>query len=191
MIIMMIMTALVNDDDKDFMVDLYRNYYGLVRKTVYNITHDTNVVEDLIDDTFLKLIGKIPLLRTLACCKTAAYVVYTSRNVAINFIKHRDVEKKHTYYGEDTDLAETVIDLNFGVEGMIIRQEEAMEMNEAILSLPEKEKDLLYFKYVLEMNNEELAEVLGIKSGSVRQYLTRARRKAQKLFKKEVEQHAE
>ncbi len=185
--IIMIMTALTNDDDKDFMVDLYRNYYGLVRKTVYNITHDTNIVEDLIDDTFLKLIGKIPLLRTFESCKTAAYVVYTSRSVAINNIKHRDVEKKHMYYGEDTDLAETVIDLKDGVESMIINQEEIAEMNEAILRLSEKEKDLLYFKYILEMNNEELAEILGIKPGSVRQYLTRARRKVQKLFKKEVE----
>lgn len=57
--IMMIIEELENDDDKIFIVNLYRGYYGLVRKTVYNITNDRQNVEDLIEDTFVKLIGKI------------------------------------------------------------------------------------------------------------------------------------
>ncbi|ADY55593.1 RNA polymerase, sigma-24 subunit, ECF subfamily [Syntrophobotulus glycolicus DSM 8271] len=38
--IMMIIEELENDDDKIFIVNLYRDYYGLVRKTVYNIIND-------------------------------------------------------------------------------------------------------------------------------------------------------
>lgn len=64
-------------------------------------------------------------------------------------------------------------------------------MRDAILKLPEKEKELLYFKYILEMDNSELAEILGIALASVRQYLTRARRKAQELRNKEVGKNAE
>lgn len=189
--IMMIIQSLENDDDKFFMVNLYRDYYGLVRKTVYNITHDVQNAEDLIDDTFLRLIEKISLLRTLDNCKTAAYVVYTSRSVAINFIKRRDVERKHVYYGSDTDLAEAITVREDTIESTIIHQEQIKEMSDAVLRLPEKEKELLYFKYFLEMDNEKLAEILGIAPASVRQYLTRARRKAQKLINKEVDKHDE
>lgn len=67
-------------DGKAFMLSLYQDYYGLVRKTVYNITHEEDNMEDLINNTFLKLIEKISLIRTLDGCKTAAYVVYTSRS---------------------------------------------------------------------------------------------------------------
>lgn len=185
--IIMLIASLADDNDKAFMLDLYQNYYGLVRKTIYNITYDAGHTEDLINDTFLKLIGKISVLRTLESCKTTAYVVYTSRSIAINFIKHRDVEKKHGYYGMDADLAEAAAATEDTVEDRIIHQEEITEMGNAILRLPDKQKDLLYYKYFLEMDNTEIAEILGIAPASVREYLTRARRNAKKLLAKEME----
>ena len=189
--IMLVIAALESDDDKVFMLNLYNDYYGLVRKTVYNITHDADQVEDLISDTFIKLIEKISLIRTLDSCKTPTYVVYTTRSVAINFIKHRDVQKKHAYYGEDLDLAENIPGPNDVIEDRIIHQEEIAELGNAILKLPEKQKDLLYFKYILEMNDREIAEILKIAPESVRQYLTKARREAKKLMDKEMSTRAE
>jgi RNA polymerase sigma-70 factor (ECF subfamily) len=187
----MVITAMENDDDKAFMLNLYKEYYGLVRKTVYNITHDTDYVEDLMNDTFLKLIEKISLIRTLDSCKLAAYVVYTSKSVAINFIKHRDVQKKHVHYGEDLDLAERFPVSDDSLEDRIIRQEEIEELRNAISKLPDRHKDLLYFKYILEMNDVDIAKVFQIAPGSVRQYLTRARREAKELMDKEMNQRDE
>ena len=184
--ITMVIAALADDSDKSFMLDLYQDYYGLVRKTIYNIIHETENLEDLINDTFLKLIEKISLIKTLDCCKTAAYVVYTSRSVTINFLKHRNVQNKHVFYGEDNDLAEKISGWEETIADKIIHQEKLKEMGSAILRLPEKGKDLLYFKYILEMSNEELSEIMGIAPASVRQYLTRARRKAKSLMDKEV-----
>lgn len=187
---MMIIAAMAGDDDKAFMLSLYNDYYGLVRKTVYNITHDADNAEDLINDTFIKLIEKISLIRTLDSYKTAAYVVYTSRSVAINFIKHQSVQKKHAYYGEDMDLAEKVPSLEDAMEDRIIHQEEIEALGNAILRLPEKQKDLLYFKYILGMADAEIADTFGIAPDSVRQYLTRARREAKKLMDMEVNKRA-
>jgi RNA polymerase sigma-70 factor (ECF subfamily) len=82
--IMLMITALESEEDKAFMLNLYKNYYALVRKTVYNITRDKNQAEDLANDTFIKLIERISSIRTLESCSLAAYVVYTSRSVAIN-----------------------------------------------------------------------------------------------------------
>jgi len=172
--IMMIIAAIEGEDDKAFIRNLYQEYYGLVRKTVYNITHDADNIEDLINDTFIRLIEKISIIRTLDSCKTAAYVVYTSRSVAINYIKRRDVQKKHSYFGGDMDLAEKVPSLGDTIEERIILQEEIEEMGKTILRLPEKQKDLLYFKYLLGMTDAEIADIFGIAPGSVRQYLTRA-----------------
>ncbi|HAG08590.1 MAG TPA: sigma-70 family RNA polymerase sigma factor [Desulfotomaculum sp.] len=188
---MMIITAMEGDDDKAFMLNLYKDYYGLVRKTVYHITHDANNVEDLINDTFIKLIEKISLIRTLESCKLATYVVYASRGVAINFVKHRDVQKKHAYYGQDLDLAEEIPSPEGNIEDRIIHQEEMKEMGNVILKLPEKQKDLLYFKYILEMPDRDIAEIFKIAPDSVRQYLTKARRKAKEFLDKEMNKRAE
>ncbi len=189
--IMMAIAAMENDDDKTFMLNLYNDYYGLVLKNVYYIARDANQAEDLTNDTFLKLIEKISLIRTLKSCKLAAYVVYTSRSVAINFIKHRDVQQKHVYYGEDLDLGEKVPSLEDNLEERIVHQEEIEELGKAILKLPEKHKDLLYFKYILEMHDRDIAEIFQIAPDSVRQYLTRARREARELMDKEMNKRAE
>lgn len=189
--IMLLVAALEDDDDKAFMTNLYKEYYGLVRKTVYNITYDADNVEDLVNDTFIKLIEKISIIRSLESCRLAAYVVYTSRSVAINHIKHKDVQRKHVYYGGDMDLTEKMPDFASTIEERIISQEEVKEMENAILRLPEKYKDLLYFKYILEMHDQEIAEILKVNPDSVRQYLTRVRREAQKLMDKEMNKHDE
>ncbi len=189
--IMLAIAAMKGDDDKAFMLNLYNDYYGLVRKTVYSITRNTNEAEDLTNDTFIKLIEKISLIRTLDSCRLAAYVVYTSRSVAINFIKHRDVQNKYVYYGKDLSISENIPNPGDNIEDRIIHQEEMEELGNTILKLPEKYKDLLYFKYILGMNDREIARILKIAPDSVRQYLTRARREAKKLLDKEMNQLAE
>lgn len=88
------------------------------------------------------------------------------------------------------DLAEKVPSLEDAMEVRIIHQEEIEELGNAILRLPEKQKDLLYFKYILGMADAEIAEIFGIAPDSVRQYLTRARREAKKLMDMEVNKHA-
>ena len=160
-------------------------------KTIYTITHDGKDVEDLTNDVFIKLIEKTPLIRTLSCHKTAAYVVYTARSVAINFIRHRDVQSKYAYFGSDMDLAEDLPDQSDTVLDRFIRQDEMDDLNSAILKLPEKQKDLLYFKYILQMSDESIAKSINITPDSVRQYLTRARRQVRKLMEKEMSAHAE
>lgn len=189
--IMLAITALERDDDKAFMLNLYKDYYGLVRKTVYHITRDGEHAEDLANDTFIRLIEKISLIRTLESCRLVAYIVYTSRSVAINFIKHREVQQKHLYFGEDKDLAERIANPEDNIEARIIHQEEITELRDAILKLPEKHKELLYFKYILELHDREIADILNIAPDSVRQYLTRARREAKELMEKEMNQRAE
>lgn len=118
----LLITTLESDDDKDFMLDLYKNYYSLVRKTIYNITHDNKDIEDLINDIFIKLIEKISLIRTLGCYKLTTYIVYTARSITANYIKHKKVENKHIYYGDDTDIAEDISNYEDGSEVKLIHQ---------------------------------------------------------------------
>jgi len=177
----------LEESDRTFMLDLYKKYYNLVRKTIFNLTHDNQDIEDLINDVFVKLIDKISIIRSLECCKTTTYVVYTSRSVAINYIKHKQVEKKHMYISDKTDFIEDLYDDS---EHKLIQKEEIELLIETVLRLPQNQKDLLYFKYMLEMNDNEISEILGIAPDSVRQYLTRARRNVKKLIEKERDGHA-
>lgn len=183
---LLMIAAIENDDDRAFMLELYNKYYGLVRKTVYSISHDNRDIEDLINDVFVKLIEKTSVLKDINGCKLAAYVVYTSRSVAINHLKHQSVVNKHTFYGEDADISDSLISIDNHMEDRFEYRSDLEALGNAILKLPQKQKDLLHYKYTLEMDDAEIAEVLGINRNSVREYLTRARRNAKKLIDQEV-----
>ena len=187
----MALSTLEDENDKEFMLNLYQNYYALARGTIYKIMRCENDLDDLVEDTFVKLLEKIPLLRTFDCCRTASYVVYTARSVAINFIRHRDIQRKHGYYGEQEDMSGELGGTEEPLEDYYLRKEEIEALSDAVLKLPERQKDLLYFKYILDLSDAEIAEAMSIRPGSVREYLTRARRAARKLMEKGGIRHDE
>ncbi|MPN57023.1 hypothetical protein SDC9_204717 [bioreactor metagenome] len=71
-------------------------------------------------------------------------------------------------------------------DNKLIWQEDMESLKNAICKLPQNQKDLLYFKYILEMSDDEIANVLGIAPNSIRQYLTRARRNAKAFIDRGV-----
>ncbi len=161
-----------------FMLEIYHTYYSLVYKKILSVTNELGSIEDLVNDTFVKLIEKAPLLRTFEQRKAAAYITYTARSVAINFVKRRDIHNKHLFYTDEMELAAELAT----TEDQVLKQHELECLRDAVLQLPEKQRDLLYFKYMLELNDAEIAELLNISTPSVRQYLTRARRAARTLL---------
>nr|WP_081579701.1 sigma-70 family RNA polymerase sigma factor [Oscillibacter ruminantium] len=181
----------LDDDDRAFMLNLYKNYYNLARKNIFNITHSRDDLEDLIDDVFVKLIEKVSLIRNFECCKLTTYIVYTIKSVSINHLKHKAVEMKHLYYSENTDILDDCTESGSEFDDRLIQEEDITSLRHAISLLPQSQKDLLYFKYLLDMSDPEIAETIGISPDSVRQYLTRARRNARRLMEKEMSSSAE
>ena len=186
---MLNLTVIEDDGERNFLVDLYTNYYGFVRKTVYGVIKEHTDIEDLIDDVYLKLIEKAPVLKTLNRNRTITYMYYTAKSVAINFIVRRDLHKSHILLGLEEDFAEQLFVSGDGMEERILYQSELESLSSAIMKLPKNQKDLLNYKYLLNMSDAEIGEILGIEASSVRQYLTRARRSARALMDKEMSPH--
>lgn len=185
----MLMTPfeLSDENDRAFILDLYNSHYAFVRKTIFNITKENKDIEDLINDVFIKLIEKLPVLKMLNKYKTVTYVYYTAKSIAINHIIHRDIENKHLYYGLDKDLSECFISDECSLESKILNDSEFEALGRTILNLPQKQRDLLNYKYILELTDTEIGELIGIAANSVREYLTRARHDAKTLIKEEKE----
>ncbi len=179
---LVLFTTITDPDDGDFMTELYKDYYGLVRSAVRKITGDSIYVDDLVNDTFLRLISKLSVLRTLDHCRLATYLVYTSRSISINFIRRLTVQSRYLYYGLEDDLAEQVSDHEKAVEDRVLSWHSLSDLWKSIGCLPERHKALLYLKYLLELKDTEIAEVFNISPAGVRKDLTRARRAARLLI---------
>ncbi|MEG1844559.1 MAG: sigma-70 family RNA polymerase sigma factor [Clostridia bacterium] len=183
----LILLAMDNQDDKAFMAKVYEDNRVLMYKIAYKVLHDRHDVEDAIGETCLRLIEKVEVLRQLECCKLTAYVVSSIRNVSINLaIKHARNDA-HVFLTDEEDLREAEARADTHPEAHVLQVAQKDELKRALMRLPEKERMILVMKYVDGLDDAQIAAVLRISPGSVRTYLTRARRHAREAMKGEAE----
>lgn len=176
-----IVSAIKSDDDQSFIMQLYEQYYPIMKKKAYEIVSDYSVVDDLINDTFIKLIENISTLRSLEYCKRTSYIVHTIRNISINYNKQHARMSEKTFLGISDDMVDSIPD-KLTVEEICCTRENYAELAEAIEQLSETDRTLLYCKYNLELSDKEIAEITDIALQNIRAYLTRARRRALKIL---------
>lgn len=178
-----------NGDDKEYLSNMYRQYYPLLKKHANAITGDLNAVDDLIQDTFLKLIPKISLLRSLNCYKKTSYIVYTLKSVCLDYLRKKTRRSPYTSNIPMDDILHQIPDLQAATEEIFVYHEELKALDQMLLQLSERDRCLLYFKYNMEMKDREIAKLLGIPANHVRQYIARAKRRALAIWSQGVEGH--
>ena len=171
-----------DDSDREFMTEFYLQYQRLMYKEGYKITRNHHETEDVMQEALVKLIDKIPLLRTLDRKRRINYVISATKNTAINLMNRK---KPMFSFDEmwDSEANDDIADL-----------EERMELNFKLECLAEiwprldqRSSYLLEAYYILEKSTEEIAADLDAPAGSVRMFLTRARKRAHKLITEEME----
>ncbi|WP_058303014.1 RNA polymerase sigma factor [Gorillibacterium timonense] len=189
--LVIILSLIGDEEDRRFMTDLYRDYYPLMKKKAYEVTQDYRIVDDLIQDACMKLIPKIPLLRSLEDGKRIAYVVYTVKNTCVDFIRKRIRDRRML----PTVQEETAVD-QLAVawalpEPSFLNKENGEELGHALRLLSDRDRQLLICKYHLEWKDPEIARYLEIPVRHVPSYLTRAKRRACALLSGERRDHRE
>mgnify|MGYP003785698181 CR=1 FL=1 len=176
-----ILAAISDPDDRDFMENLYTNYHRLMYSEICKIIGETSTAEDLLQESLIKLSDKIPLLRTLEGPRKINYIITTVRNMSINHLRKQNVINICSLDDERNNIANTVSD-GTNIEENIILFYEQRNFERVWGQLDETSQTLLEGKYIFEKNDAELGEIIGIKPASVRMMLTRARRKALELM---------
>ena len=171
-------------DDRDFMESLYYSYQRLMYSEIRKILHNSWDVEDVLQNVMLKLINKLPLLRSLGRDQLVNYIISTARNTALNYVRDK---KRVTQFAFD----ESIDSLDASrMSHTALERLELIEMMQAVgeawAQLDEKYKRVLEMKYILELSNEEIAKEFDIGPNSVRMLLTRARNQLKKLMADEV-----
>lgn len=167
---------------KTFMKDLYKTYSRLMYATVLRMIPDCQDCEDIVQDAVESLCKKVHTLMGLPAPALPVYIVYTVKNRARNFKRHQTVVDRHIVPMTNPSL-ERLEAPDPPPEARLELEEQVNALYKVWPRLPEQDRELLYRKYVLRQDNEELAEFLRCKPDSVRMRQTRAKRKAAALMK--------
>ncbi len=176
----LVILAIEDEDDRSFMTALFLNYERLLYSEIRKLISDSWAVEDILQSTLVKLIGKIPLLRTLDERSLVNYIITAAKNTARSLLRRVPREKLPSV--DDEEFAGGVLSDGVSAEDVLIRVESVRRLADVWPLLDERSQYLLEAKYILKMESQEIAAQLGIKPDSVRVELSRARKRAQRLL---------
>ena len=180
MMIPLAILTIEDDDDRAFMAQLYHRHSGLMYSVAYDYLKDHGDAQDVVNDVIVKLIDKIPLLREKESCVLRSYIVSAVKRTSINVLRKRS--RKGLF---DDDALEVLPDERAAVEADAIARASQAEIASVLARLPERERDLLRWKYFEDYPDEDIAKLLGVSKNSVRAYLTKARRHMRALLERQ------
>ena len=148
--------------DKEI-IAIYDRQVNTVYRVCYSYMKNVSETEDMVQETFLRLIASGKTFESERHEK--AWLIVTASNLC------RDSLKKWWRRNEPLDE-----------QRIAVEQEDHREVLEAILQLPMDYKIVVYMFYYEGYSTEEIASYLNVPNGTVRSRLTRARKKLKTIL---------
>lgn len=138
-------------------------------KMAYSVLHNRSQCEDVVHEAFIKIARNIKAVDEVDSVKTLSYVLKATKiplSIGIKAPKGKSTVK--------LDDCEKLSDDDF-IERLDIGNT-YNRVVEAILSLDEKYRDVLYYHFVCEMSVNSISDLLGRKTSTVKQQLVRGKK---------------
>lgn len=163
-----------SNEFKQQVIPHYRAMYGVAMAMLGG---DSQRAEDAVQDTMLRLWDHREQLPEIASIK--AYAVRAARNRCLELIRsaapEADVEDPATRVAVETA---SLPDLKAAEDAA-----EKLELATRLIDqLPESQQNILRMRAFADLDNEEIAQSLGINNATVRQQLSRARKTLRDLM---------
>lgn len=168
--------SMEDEDDRQFVADLYQNYKLNMFYTARKIVKDPHTAEDIVQESCIAIINNLEKIKAVEICRRRAYIVSIVKNISINYIVKRDRQSKYSFIADDEILSQQP-DLDSSIEEYLIRNCEIAIIKSALLKLSDKDRTILRMKYFDDLRDVDIANYLNIKANSVRYYLTLSRRR--------------
>ena len=104
-----------DDDDRAFMEQLFVDYHRLMYHEIFKLVHNQWAAEDVMQSTLVRLIDKIPELRSKDRNHLVNYIITASKNQSRNYLRdsgrHSTSDLQEFMEYEDPDMDGGAIEL--------------------------------------------------------------------------------
>ncbi|MCL2557517.1 MAG: RNA polymerase sigma factor [Treponema sp.] len=154
---------------------VYDSAFPVLYRVAYRIAGTGEAAEDLCHDAFFRLHERDMVFPSQE--EATYWLIRVVKNAALNFAKRKQRERKayQRALREDSRQSETG-------ESILVRQETAVEVVEALGKLPDNLRIVLVLKEYAELNYREIGRMLGISEGNVKVRVFRARERLSVLL---------
>lgn len=150
----------------------YRSTAGSLWSYLFRLTGEEAAADDLLQKAFFRFLRANPVLATEE--HQRRWIFRTASNLAFDHFREKKRERTHA---ELTAVSGTT-------PSMEPREVLRHDMMKTFAELKPRERALLWLAHVEEAGHEDIGEALGVKAGSVKVLLFRARKRLGELLSK-------
>lgn len=148
---------------------IYREYYDTVFKYLFCLTHDKELSEDLVQETFVRMIKNIDKFEGKS--KLSSWLCEIAKNLWIDYLRKN---KRKVELNENEELN---IQSEQNIENEYIERENENKVFEKIKALDEISQKVMYLRVKGEMSFKEIGDILGKSENWARVTFYRAKQK--------------
>ncbi len=134
------------------MEKIYEQYFEIVNKYLFCLTHNSDVSEELTQETFYKAVQKIDSYR--GECKISVWLCQIAKNLWFDQCR----KSKKRIKAEEIDLTDAQM-LNT-LEEQIISNDEKVTLYKKMQKLDEKTREVIYLRITGELSFKEIGTIL-------------------------------
>jgi RNA polymerase sigma-70 factor (sigma-E family) len=149
-------------ETSDALAELYELHFGAALRLAYLLTGEVDLAEDLVQDAFVRLIGRFGQLRSPDAFD--AYLRRTVVNLSYSVFRRRRVER--AYLAREAGGARQQLVVAPDVEG-------ADELWTQLQGLVARQRAVLVLRYYEDLSEQQTAEVLGCPVRTVKSLVAR------------------
>ncbi len=156
------------DGDDKGLAEIVRDYRDGLILYLNGIVNNIFVAEELMEETFFKIITKKPRFNAKYSFKTWLYTI--GRNVAIDHLRHNAKQADTSF-----DDLENYIQDEFDLEKLYIMEERKMIVHRALKKLNAEYRQVLWLLYFDGMTNSDAAVVMKKSARQMKNLVYRAK----------------
>jgi RNA polymerase sigma factor (sigma-70 family) len=162
---------------------LVANYQRLVSHVVGRVVQRQDEVEDICQEVFIKVFRKLKRFRGES--KLSTWIATIAYNTSISYVR-KQARRGEQSYDEKPALIASEIDSSLNQK--IVEKEEAKKyLMMMIETLPVNYRTVLTLYHLEEFSYKEIEQITGMPEGTIKSYLSRARKLLKGKLEKVVE----
>lgn len=141
---------------------LLNRHKSSVYSYIYYIVRDSNLAEDIFQETFLKVITTIKQGRYTENGKFRAWIMRIAHNLIIDNFRQERNENSISNDELDIDLLNNMRLCEGTIEDKIIKNQILTDVRKMIKHLPDNQREVLEMRYYRNMSFKEIADATGV-----------------------------
>lgn len=150
-----------NGDNSAFDILLPR-YQQKLYSYILFLVHDSEVADDLFQETFVKAIMTIRQGRYVETGKFSAWLTRIAHNLVIDKYRQDTNSNVISNDASDTDLFSSAALTETTVEMKMITEQSLADVGKLLGELPESQREVLYMRFYQDLSFKEIAEETGV-----------------------------